>query len=171
MKKFLFIFILLIPKNIYAESDHDAEKYTSGGQWPVSSSEIVNYAEQNNLTYKNPKDDIEGRYLYDQEDVTDDYQVHAIYILASDSKDKKYDVKGTIEKIVIKGNKHFKKKTKEKQFRLDLTKEGKLDVSFIRVDKKKKKINRIDNGAGYFAAEAVKRGFYNQKKLVMINKL
>ena len=65
------------------------------------------------LTYKNPTDDIPGRFLYDQEDVTDDYQVHAIYVLASDSKDKQYDVKGVIERIVLKGNKHFKNKTKE----------------------------------------------------------
>ncbi len=39
--------------------------------------------------------------------MTDDYQVHAIYILASDSKDKQFDVKGIIEKIVFKANKNL----------------------------------------------------------------
>ena len=83
------------------------------------------------------------RFLYDQEDITDDYQVHIIYILASDSKDKKYDVKGVIEDIVLTGNKYLNSKTDQQQFRLDLTKRGKVDVSFIRLDKTKKKINRI----------------------------
>ena len=45
----------------------------------------------------------------------------------------------TIEKIVLKTNDHFYINN-NKKFRLDLTKEGKLDVSFIRVDKKKKKL-------------------------------
>jgi len=76
--------------------------------------------------------------------IIDDYQVHAIYILASDSKDKQFDVKGIIEKIVFKTNKHMKKKTKGKELRLDLTKDGKLDVSFLRVDRTKKQINADD---------------------------
>ena len=123
--------------------------------------------EQDKLTFKNPKDDIPGRFLFDQEDVTDDYQVHAIYVLAADSKDKQYDVKGIIEKIVLKGNRHMKSKTKEKQFRLDLTKEGKLDVSFLRVDKTKKQMHTGD-AASYLMGMAVKNGFYHPKKLYTI---
>ena len=95
-------------------------------------------------------------------------RVHVIYILASDSKDKKYDVKGVIEDIVLTGNKYLKSKTDQQQFRLDLTNEGKVDVSFIRVDKTKKKINRIKNAADYFVAEAVMRGFYHPKKIYAI---
>lgn len=169
MKKYFFITALFLFCCSIAYSFNE-EKYTGGGGYKIKSTnkEFVKISEQDKLTYKNPKDDIPGRFLYDQEDVTDDHQVHVIYILASDSKDKKYDVKGTIEKIVLKGNKHFKKSTGEKQFRLDYTKDGKLDVSFIRVDKKRKKINRIENGAGYFAAEAIKHGFYNPKKLYAI---
>ena len=52
---------------------------------------LLNIQNKKKLTYKNPKDNIPGRFLYDQEDVTDDYQVHAIYVLASDSKEKQYD--------------------------------------------------------------------------------
>ena len=76
--------------------------------------EFVLSKDQHKLTYKNKKDDIPGRFLYDQEDITDDYQVHVIYILASDSKDLKYDVKGKIEKTVFKGNRHFEKRTGKK---------------------------------------------------------
>ena len=93
--------------------------------------------------------------------------MHAIYVLAADSKDKQYDVKGIIEKIVLKGNRHMKSKTKEKQFRLDLTKEGKLDVSFLRVDKTKKQMHTGD-AATYLMGMAVKNGFYHPKKLYTI---
>ena len=39
-----------------------------------------------------------------------------IYILASDSKDKKYDDKGVIEDIVLTGNKYLNSKTDQQQF-------------------------------------------------------
>ena len=151
------------------EIKHNEGKYVSGGSYEVYPDKpgFIKYKEQDKLTFKNPKDDIPGRFLFDQEDVTDDYQVHAIYVLAADSKDKQYDVKGIIEKIVLKGNRHMKSKTKEKQFRLDLTKEGKLDVSFLRVDKTKKQINAGD-AATYFMGMAVKNGFYHPKKLYTI---
>ena len=151
------------------EIKHNEGKYVSGGSYGVYPDKpgFIKYKEQDKLTFKNPKDDIPGRFLFDQEDVTDDYQVHAIYVLAADSKDKQYDVKGIIEKIVLKGNRHMKKKTKEKQFRLDLTKEGKLDVSFMRVDKTKKQIN-AGEAATYFMGMAVKNGFYHPKKLYTI---
>ena len=150
---------------------HDEDLYTSGS--PASkivdpNKNFVKYNEQKKLTYQNPKDNIPGRFLYDQEDVTDDYQVHAIYVLASDSKDKQYDAKGLIEKIVLDGNKHLKKKTKEKQFRLDLTKDGKLDVSFLRLPITKKELNEHRDGTVFIAAETVRNGFYNPKKLYSI---
>ena len=125
----------VVNKTLTKTKEHDEGKYVFEGSYMLDSSTkgFVKYKEQNKLTYKNPEDDIPGRSLYDLEDITDDYQVHAIYILASDSKDKQFDVNGKIEKIVLKANKHLKNKTKEKQFRLDLTKEGKLDVSFLKV--------------------------------------
>ena len=149
------------------KKEHDEGKYVSGGHGVYVDEAFIKYKEQDKLTFKNPKDDISGRFLFDQEDVTDDYQVHAIYVLAADSKDKQYDVKGIIEKIVLKGNRHMKSKTKEKQFRLDLTKEGKLDVSFLRVDKTKKQMHTGD-AATYLMGMAVKNGFYHPKKLYTI---
>ena len=76
MKKLFLIIILLIPVHTYAAHVY----YTEEG--------FVLRQDQKSLTYINSKDDIPGRFLYDQEDVTDDYQVHVIYILAKDSKDK-----------------------------------------------------------------------------------
>ena len=168
MKKTIIIFFISTFWSGIAIS-HDEEKYTGGGGYKITATNkyFVNIKDQKTLSFESKGDDIPGRFLFDQEDITDDYQVHVIYILASNSKDKKYDVNGKIEKIVLTGNEIFYKSTKKK-FRLDLTKQGKLDVSFIRVDKTKRKINKIENGAGYFAAEAIKRGFYNPKKLYAI---
>ena len=169
MKRLLVIVLILILFSLPSRS-HDEEVYTSEGQWPVSSSDdnFIHYQDQNQSINKNEKDEIEGRFFTDQEDVTDDYQVHAIYILASDSKDKKYDTNGTIESIVIKGNEHLKKNIDQKQFRLDLTKEGDLDISFLRVNKTRKEINRTENAAGYFTGMAILNGFNNPKKLYTI---
>ena len=159
----------VVNKTLNKKTEHNEGKYVSDGSYIIDSSSehFVKYKEQNKLTYKNPEDDIPGRSLYDLEDITDEYQVHAIYILASDSKDKQFDVNGKIEKIVLKANKHLKNKTKEKKFRLDLTKEGKLDVSFLRVDKTKKQM-QIGDAATYLMGMAVKNGFYHPKKLYTI---
>jgi len=146
------------------------DNFTFDGSWNVKSSEndFVKFKNQKKeLKFKKKEDEVPGRYLFDQEDVTDDYQVHAIYILAADSKDKQLDTKGIIEKIVFKANKHMKKKTKGKELRLDLTKDGKLDVSFLRVDRTKKQIN-VDDAATYLAVTAVKNGFYHPKKIYTI---
>ena len=61
----------------------------------------------------------------------------------------------------------MKKKTKGKELRLDLTKDGKLDVSFLRVDRTKKQIN-ADDAATYLTGMAVKNGFYHPKKIYTI---
>ncbi len=94
----------VVNKTLTGKKEHNEETYVLERSYIIDSSSegFVKYKEQNKLTYKNPEDNIPGRFLYDQEDITDDYQVHAIYILASDSKDKQFDVKGKIEKIVLK---------------------------------------------------------------------
>ena len=45
-----------------------------------------------------------GRYFEDQTDVTDDYQIHLIYFLGPDEKDREYDINGKAEKIISKAN-------------------------------------------------------------------
>ena len=41
-----------------------------------------------------------GRFFEDQPDVTDDFQVHIIYSLLKESKDKEGDINGDIEKWI-----------------------------------------------------------------------
>ena len=42
-------------------------------------------------------DEKDGRFFEDQPDITDDYQIHFIYLLAKKTKDKERDINGWIE--------------------------------------------------------------------------
>ena len=84
-----------------------------------------------------------GRFFEDQPDVTDDYQIHFIYMLAADGKDREYDINGKIEKYAEQMNKLHEKHSKKvkgssgaKKYKFDYRKDGKLDVTFIRLNKK-----------------------------------
>ena len=50
-----------------------------------------------------------GRFFEDQPDVNDDYQIHFIYMLAADGKDREYDINGKIEKYAEQMNKIHEK--------------------------------------------------------------
>ena len=109
-------------------------------------------------------DDKPGRFFEDQPDVTDDFQIHIIYLLGKKGKDKKRDVNGWIEKEVKKIDDLFFKMTKNNQrFKFDYRKDGKLDVSFVRMDRKALK-NKGWNMSypDYFLQ---KNGFNNPKKI------
>jgi len=54
-----------------------------------------------------------GRFFEDQPDVNDDYQVHFFYVLAKDSRDKKIDVNGWLEKRITTVNNKFEKWSKK----------------------------------------------------------
>ena len=81
-------------KNKSSPAEVDEERYTSGGQWEVSVTDegFIKYNEQKDLIVFDSNDVEEGRSFFDRKDQNDFYQIHAIYILAKDSKDKKYDV-------------------------------------------------------------------------------
>ena len=89
-----------------------------------------------------------GRFFEDQPDVNDDYQIHFIYLLSLDGKDSELDISGWIEKRVNSVNRKFLKMSARnkksngigQQFKLDMTEEGKLDVTFVRMNVSKKTI-------------------------------
>ena len=114
-----------------------------------------------------------GRFFEDQPDVNDDYQIHFIYMLAADGKDKKLDISGWIEKRIKTVNKRFLKmsaKTKKSngighQFKLDMTKEGKLDVTFVRMIVLKKQLDQLHNPEVLIYRYIKEKGFDNPKKV------
>ena len=114
-----------------------------------------------------------GRFFEDQPDVNDDYQIHFIYLLSSKDKDKELDINGSIEKIVHRVNgKFLKMSAKNKksngigqQFKLDMTKEGKLDVTFVRMNVSKKKLDGPEYPTDIIYNYLRKKGFNNPKKV------
>ena len=76
------------------------------------------------------------RYFVDQPDVTDEPQVHFIYLLNKDSEDREWDINGKMEKELLEANEKMLEMTKGNQkFRYDLREDGKMDISFVRFDK------------------------------------
>ena len=97
-------------------------------------------------------DEKPGRFFEDQPDVNDDYQIHFIYTLAADSKDREWDINGKIEKITDKMNKLHEKLSKKvkgstggKKYKYDYRKDGKLDITFIRLDLKRNQMHKHFN--------------------------
>jgi len=80
MKKILIIFIslILIISNAYADKCYDSDTT------PI----ILD------------SDKKLGRFFEDQPDVNDDFQVHIVYTLIKDSKDKEGDINGDVEKWI-----------------------------------------------------------------------
>jgi hypothetical protein len=115
----------------------------------------------------------QGRFFEDQPDVNDDYQVHFIYLVTLDGKDTELDISGWIEKRVNKVNDKFLKfsaKNKKsngigQQFKLDMTKEGKLDVTFVRMNISKKQLNVPDYPNKMIFHYLRRMGFDNPKKV------
>mgnify|MGYP003305385015 CR=1 FL=1 len=104
-----------------------------------------------------------GRYFTDQPDVTDDYQIHFIYMLDQYGDDNEWDINGQMEKELLEMNEKMFVMTGGKQkYKFDYRKDGKLDISFVRLDKKGTKKGWNNNYPDYFIQ---KLGFNNPKKL------
>ena len=92
MKKIFIIILSLIPTtNVFADKCYN----------PVATPLILE-------SDKKP-----GRFFEDQPDVNDDYQIHIVYSLLKDSKDKEGDINGAIEKW--KFTKHDYKNIKDRR--------------------------------------------------------
>jgi len=107
-----------------------------------------------------------GRFFEDQPDVNDDYQIHFNYLLAFDGKDREWDINGKMEEILLEMNEKMLKATARhkysggvaKKYKFDFRKDGKLDITFVRVDKRRKELHK------YFNAD-FKTFLYNKMKM------
>ena len=98
-------------------------------------------------------DEKPGRFFEDQTDVTDDYQIHFNYLLSADSEDREMDINGEMEKILLEANEVMLKATAEnkrgdgvaRKYKFDYRADGKLDITFIRMDMKKKDLHKWAN--------------------------
>jgi len=137
----------------------------------------IPYSDQEKeLTYLNPKDKKPKRSIIDRPDTNDDHQVHFIYAILKNGKDKEWDINGYIEKNAMKVNKNFLKwsaKNKKsngmgQKFKYDFSKDGKIDVSFARLNLTRKEIDKPDHPNGIIYRELFRQGFNNPKKVYAI---
>ena len=156
---------------LYAVNEEIVWKYDKAKASTIAKTKI---AEAKALEEKNVKMDKKpGRFFEDQPDVNDDYQVHFIYLLTLEGKDSELDINGWIEKKVNKVNDKFLKfsaKNKKsngigQQFKLDMTKEGKLDVTFVRMNVSKKQLDVPDYPTEMIYLYLRQKGFNNPKKV------
>ena len=138
---------------------------------------IISYSNQKNeLQFLNKEDDKINRSLVDREDSINDHQVHFIYAILKNGKDKEWDINGYIEKLAIKVNENFLKWSSQnkksnsigQKFKYDFLKNGKLDVSFARLNLTRKQIDEPDHPNGLIYKELFKQGFNNPKKVYAI---
>ena len=156
---------------LYAVNEEIVWKYDKAKASTIAKTKI---AEAKALEEKNVKMDKKpGRFFEDQPDVNDDYQIHFIYLVTLDGKDTELDISGWIEKRIKTVNKKFLKmsaKNKKsngigQQFKLDMTKEGKLDVTFVRMNVLKKQLDIPDYPSKMIYHYLRKKGFDNPKKV------
>ena len=153
---------------LYAVNEEIVWKYD---QAKASAALKTKLAEAKVLKEKNAAMDKKpGRFFEDQPDVNDDYQIHFIYMLTASDKDNELDINGKIEEYADKINalvEKFSKKTKgssgAKKYKYDYRKDGKLDVTFIRLDKKRKELHKHINNN--YRAYLWLNGFNNPKKV------
>ena len=132
--------------------------------------------QEKELAYLNPKDKKPKRSIIDRPDTNDDHQVHFIYAILKNGKDKEWDINGYIEKNALKVNKNFLKwsaKNKKsngigQKFKYDFSNDGKLDVSFARLNLTRKEIDKPDHPNGIIYRELFRQGFNNPKKVYAI---
>ena len=117
-------------------------------------------------------DEKPGRFFEDQPDVTDDYQIHFIYLIPNDGEDRELDINGMMEKTLLEMNEVMFEATKAnkgsggigKKYKFDYRKDGKLDITFIRTSKnwKELKDKSVNTQIGNYFHQV--GGFTNKKK-------
>ena len=116
-----------------------------------------------------------GRFFEDQPDVNDDYQIHFNYLLAFDGKDREWDINGKMEEILLEMNEEMLKATAEhkysggvgKKYKFDFRKDGKLDITFVRVDKRREELPYYPNN--YFGPFLFNKMKMNNPKKIYYN--
>ena len=155
---------------LYAVNEEIVWKYDQAKASAISKAKL---AEAKVLQEKNAAMDKKpGRFFEDQPDVNDDYQIHFNYLLAQDSEDRELDINGKMEEIILMANKWMEISTSKnkkgdkvpRKYKLDYRSDGKLDITFIRMDKNFSQLHKwANNDITPFLYK--KKGQTNNKKM------
>ncbi|HSS97067.1 MAG TPA: hypothetical protein VLK33_08555 [Terriglobales bacterium] len=114
------------------------------------------------------RDTTEPYVTSDRPDVADGYQIHFIYALPSDATDSFLDLDGRIELAANAMNNWLQSHT-EHRLRYD-TYQGKLDITFLRLDHTVDEISELGTGILPFMDYEIKtRGFDSSHKLFVVH--
>ena len=108
------------------------------------------------------------RALVDLADDESGYQVHLLYVVASDGEDRELDTNGAVERSVEAWNEWLAEQTSGRRLRLDRS-DGALDVTFVRLDRTDAELNAF--GAlirDHLEAELILKGFNDPEKIYAV---
>lgn len=116
--------------------------------------------------------DHEGRFFSDQPDVNDDFQIHFNYLVTKDGDDRQWDINGKLEKLMSNLNEEMYAATKAnrfsngegKRYKFDFRTDGKLDITFIRMDKYTRELS-IDSPNNDISKYLFQIGMNDPKKI------
>ena len=108
------------------------------------------------------------RTLLDLADDESGYQVHLLYVVASDGEDRELDTNGAVERSVEAWNGWLGEQTSGRRLRLDRS-DGALDVTFVRLNRTDAELNAF--GAlirDHMEAELILKGFNDPEKVYAV---
>jgi hypothetical protein len=109
------------------------------------------------------------RATADRADEASGRQVHAVYVIPSDGTDQRLDTLGTIEGSVRSWNAWLTTQTGGKSARLDTYGGGKLDVSFLKLDRTDDEMNVAGgNARNKLEYHLLARGFDSPDKVYLV---
>lgn len=108
---------------------------------------------------------IKERSFKDSPDQINKEQIHAIFLLPCEMKDRKFDVNYNIESSLLTINKWFFDKSNEQEIRFDKNSQNKIDVTFLRVNKTMKWFdNKVKNNEKKIdISDKIKKIIFNNK--------
>ena len=116
-----------------------------------------------------------GRNFVDLDDIDDGYNIHVMYVIPADGVDKEYDLNSKISMLLYQIDKWFNSKTKDRLYtdgqnlKFDRKENGKIDITFLRLEKVDNEISKEGIQAVNVLQPAISsHGFNDPKKVYFI---